>query len=74
MILPGVRIEKNTIVGAGAVVTRDLPSGFVWGGVPARKIGSFDEFVAKRKDELDPKKDPETLWKIFNKQRSGDKH
>ena len=73
VILPGVRIEKNTIVGAGAVVTRDLPSGFVWGGVPARKIGSFDEFVAKRKDELDPEKDPETLWKIFNKQRSGDK-
>ena len=72
VILPGVKIGKNTVIGAGAVVSRDLPSGYVWGGVPARKIGSFDEFVAKRKDELVPEKDPEKLWDIFNKKRTGD--
>jgi len=37
-ILRGVRIGKNSIVGAGAVVTRDIPSNQIWGGVPARFI------------------------------------
>lgn len=32
-ILPGVKIGDNSIIGAGAVVTKDLPAGFLWGGV-----------------------------------------
>jgi acetyltransferase-like isoleucine patch superfamily enzyme len=35
-ILPGVRIGAGTVVGAGAVVTADLPPGVVALGVPAR--------------------------------------
>ncbi len=35
---PGVSIGENTVVGAGAVVTRDLPAGVVAAGVPARMI------------------------------------
>lgn len=43
----GVTIGKNCIVGAGAVVTHDVPDGSVVAGVPARIIGTYDD-VKKR--------------------------
>ncbi len=36
VILPGVTIGKHSIVGAGAVVTRDVPAYAIVAGVPAR--------------------------------------
>ena len=38
VLLPGVTIGKGAIVGAGAVVTKDVPAGAVVVGNPARKI------------------------------------
>jgi acetyltransferase-like isoleucine patch superfamily enzyme len=38
VILPGVKIGKGAIVGAGAVVTKDVSEDSVVGGVPAREI------------------------------------
>ena len=35
VILPGVRIGRHSVVAAGAVVTRDVPSGSLVAGVPA---------------------------------------
>ena len=37
-ILKGVTIGDRAIVGAGAVVTHDIPAGEVWAGNPARPI------------------------------------
>lgn len=38
MVLPGVRIGPDTVVGAGSVVTRDLPGGVLAVGNPARVV------------------------------------
>jgi len=39
VVLPGVTIGDHAVVAAGAVVTKSIPSGEIWGGVPAKKIG-----------------------------------
>lgn len=39
VLLPGVTIGQNALVGAGAVVTRDVPDGMIVAGNPARVIG-----------------------------------
>lgn len=39
IILPGVTIKKGAIVGAGAVVTKDVSENVIVGGVPAKPIG-----------------------------------
>jgi acetyltransferase-like isoleucine patch superfamily enzyme len=43
VILPNVRIGQNSIVGANAVVTKDVPPNCVVGGVPARVIKRLSE-------------------------------
>ncbi|MDG6250039.1 acyltransferase [Methanocalculus sp.] len=46
-ILPGVTIGEHSIVAAGAVVTKDVPPFVIVAGVPAKKIGTVEEKIAK---------------------------
>jgi UDP-2-acetamido-3-amino-2,3-dideoxy-glucuronate N-acetyltransferase len=39
-IVCGITIGENALVGAGAVVTKDVPANAIVAGAPARKIGS----------------------------------
>lgn len=43
ILLPGVRIGKNSVVGAGAVVTRSVPANTVVAGNPARVIRNIEQ-------------------------------
>jgi acetyltransferase-like isoleucine patch superfamily enzyme len=41
-VLPGVIIGENSIIGAGSVVTKNIPENEVWVGNPARRISVID--------------------------------
>lgn len=83
MILYDVRIGPNAIVAAGSLVSKDVPAGTVVGGVPAKVIGSFDDYVQKRLGDADlynasirPKNEDikgeleERMWKNFKETRN----
>ena len=59
-ILPNVKIGKNSIIGAGSVVTRPIPHNSVAAGNPAKIIDSTDNYIKKIKEYSKGKK-------IFNK-------
>ena len=43
IILPGVKIGKNSVIGAGSVVTKDIPENVVAVGNPCRILREIDE-------------------------------
>ncbi len=47
-ILPGVKIGKRCVIGAGAVVTKDIPDDSLAYGVPARVIRKLDNKPTKK--------------------------
>jgi acetyltransferase-like isoleucine patch superfamily enzyme len=45
-ILCGITIGENAMIGAGSVVTKDVPDGELWYGNPAKKHGSAKDINA----------------------------
>lgn len=51
LIMPGVSIGNNCIIGAGAVVTKDIPDNSIAVGIPAKVVESINEYVDKNKSK-----------------------
>ena len=53
IIMPGVTVGNEVVVGAGAVVTKDVPPYTIVGGMPAKEIRMrFDKDTVDRLQEL----------------------
>ncbi len=66
LVMRGVSIGPDAIVGAGAVVVRDVPPGSIVGGVPAKQIGTMKDYLRKLSAETD-----KLPWGAMIKARKG---
>jgi acetyltransferase-like isoleucine patch superfamily enzyme len=62
VILPGTRLGRNTVVGAGAVVRGDYPDHAVLAGVPARVVRRYDPAAGWQPALRDVSIDPPEGW------------
>jgi acetyltransferase-like isoleucine patch superfamily enzyme len=75
IIMPNVRIGSNVIVAAGSIVTKDVPSGVIVAGTPAKIIGEFNDIYLKRAREsivqrkYNRQQRIDNLWKDFIQNR-----
>lgn len=53
IIMPGVTIGNNVIIGCACVVTKDVPDNSIVAGVPGRVIESLEEYYLKNRDRCD---------------------
>lgn len=53
IIMPGVKIGSNCIIGCGAIVTKDIPDNSIAVGVPARVIETVEEYAQKHRQDFD---------------------
>lgn len=63
IIMPGVTIGKNCVIGAGSIVTKDVPDRTVVAGIPAKIICSTDEYAKKCIDKMPKDFDKEMMNK-----------
>lgn len=52
ILLPGCKIGNRVIIGAGSVVTGEVPDNSVACGAPCKPICSFDEYIEKMKNKM----------------------
>lgn len=62
IVLPNVTIGDDCIIGAGTIVTKDIPKNSVAIGNPAKVIGKVDEYVAKHRKMMEYKPVFNTLY------------
>ena len=53
VVLPGVTIGSNVIIGANSTVTHDIPDGVVAAGNPARVLCTLDAYLEKEKRRME---------------------
>lgn len=78
ILMYDTNIGDDVVVAAGAVVTKDIPSGEVWGGVPAKRIGFTKDLREKYRDNMKVKVVKEQMkeehiqeiWRVFDKGRA----
>ena len=46
--MPGVTIGSNVVIGAGSLVNKDIPSGWVAAGNPAKPIMTVEDYYKRR--------------------------
>jgi len=68
IIMPNIKIGPNAIIAAGSVITKDVEENTIVGGVPAKPIGKFDEYMKKRKTTGNLTDDE--LWEKFNNEKN----
>lgn len=71
VILPGVTIGNNVIVGAGSIVTKDIPDNSVVAGNPAKFMCTTDDYIMKCETQNTLYEVPVEFWKQF---KSGKKY
>lgn len=68
-ILGNIRIGPNALIGAGSVVTKDVPPNTVVLGNPAKVVATFDEYLEKRKNK-EQILEIDKLWEKFEKEKN----
>lgn len=51
VILPGVNVGNRVIIGVRSVVGKDVPDNSIVWGVPARRVGSVDDYFERMKEK-----------------------
>jgi len=72
MVLPGVIIGDNVVIGAGSLVNIDIPSNSVAVGNPIKIVSSIDNFIQKKESEFNKYPTFDKSY-IYTEQNSKDK-
>ena len=65
-VLCNTTIGNNVIIGAGSIVTSDIPSNSVYAGNPAKFICTFDEYIEKNRKLIDSRPNFESPFWIWS--------
>lgn len=70
-ILSNIKIGPNALIAAGSVVTKDVPPNTVVAGVPAKVIGTFEEYIKKR-EKNNQLYTTDALWEKFDQEKNNE--